>query len=224
MSASDAISVSRVSVRFLLGKDSPVADSAFDLSLITATWRRPKLLAHCLQAVAGQQLGGLKLEHIVVSDGPDRTAEALCAEASARFVALEEHAGNFGATARDRGIELARGRYLAFWDDDNLYEPFAAAVQFAAAQQADVGVVRVKHWSVTQKRYRLIPQHWNGKARPGHIDTMCLCVRRELAQSVLWQTPPTGRGTDHRWLSRVLQRNPQVRFSPQCIGAHLAFD
>jgi len=201
-----------------------MAGTGCDLSIITPTWRRPKLLAHCLQAVAGQSLGGLKLEHIVVSDGPDPTAEALCAGTPTRFAALPDHAGNFGASARDHGIQMARGKYVAFWDDDNLYESHAAAVQFAAAQQFDLGVVRVKHWSVTARRFRLIPRRWNGTARPGDIDTMCLCVRRELAQSVAWQAPPTGRGTDHRWLTRVLQQNPRIHYAPQCIGSHLAFE
>ena len=45
-----------------------------DLSVITATWHRPQLLALCLAQFSQQSIGNLRCEHIVVSDGSDDRA------------------------------------------------------------------------------------------------------------------------------------------------------
>ena len=51
---------------------------SIDLSVITATWRRPQLLSLCLRPIRQtQSLGNLRrCEQIVVSDGPDERAAA----------------------------------------------------------------------------------------------------------------------------------------------------
>lgn len=202
-----------------------MATSSIDLSIITATWKRPKFLAHLLDAVARQTLGGIQIEHLVISDGPDPVSRAVAAAASCRYHELQAHGGHYGAACKDRGIALAQGRYLCFWDDDNLYEPHAAATLLATAAAADLGIVRARHWSVTSRKYVLIPRQWRGKIQPGDIDTLCVCVKRELASQEPWFQPEeTGRGTDHRWLSRILSHHPVVHYAPVCVGTHLAFD
>lgn len=193
------------------------------LSIITATWQRPKSLAGLLASVSRQSLGNLKIEHIVVSDGPDAVTSALLNQSATRYLELESNQGNFGAAAKDLGIRAAKGEYVCIWDDDNLYEPHAASALFSAASGFDLGIVQAEHWSVTRKRYVTIPADWDGTVKPGQIDTMCLCVRKSVAEKSAWHQPPQGRGTDHRWLSRLLEHQPTVHFVPVTIGKHLTF-
>ncbi|MEZ6066059.1 MAG: glycosyltransferase family A protein [Planctomycetaceae bacterium] len=120
-------------------------DTHCDISVITATRQRPKHLEACLHHFRQQSLGGLRAEHIVVSDGPDDYARRQVQSYGARYDQLPESAGQWGAAAKDRGIELARGRYVCFWDDDNWYEPHALATLYTTAFGFDIGVVQCRY-------------------------------------------------------------------------------
>lgn len=188
------------------------------LSVITATWQRPKHLALCLWQYAQQSTGGLACEQLVVSDGPDQIARGLAQQYGARYVEREEPGGQAGAFAKDAGIEAARGNYVCFWDDDNQYERHALAALYGAAYGADIGVVQTKHRDAGG--FRVIPSEWTGNFQLNQIDTMCVCVCRRLAERVRW-SDGTVPGTDHQWLTQLAEQAEQIRFVPVIIGRHL---
>ena len=195
---------------------------AFDLSVITATCRRPALLANCLSQFQQQSVGILRCQHLVVSDGIDPQARALCRQFGATYFERPVPGGQWGALARDVGIREATGRFVCFWDDDNLYELHALATLYSVAVDADIGVVQTRYRCRTRPGQVTIPRRWNGSFQRGDVDTMCVCVRRELALQESWeQPPPTRPCTDWRWLQRLEQHQPQVRFVPIVIGWHL---
>ncbi|WP_339612635.1 glycosyltransferase family A protein [uncultured Rubinisphaera sp.] len=197
--------------------------ASIQLSVITNTWQRPKHLAGLLQQLSRQSLGGLSIEHLVISDGLDPIAAALVKNSTSRYFELEAHQGCYGVAAKDLGISRAQGEYVCLWDDDNLYEPHALAALYCSASGHDIGIVQAEHWSVTNRRYVQIPRNWTGKVQPGDIDTMCLCVRAELAKSIPWNLPPHKRGMDHRWLNRLLAEPRDVHHVEIVIGKHLTF-
>lgn len=94
------------------------------ISVIIPTYRRPDLLAHCLQALKLQSIGHDDFEVIVVSDGPDpltarRVQEAGCSgELNLRYYSLPSRQGP--AAARNAGWKQASGDLIAFTDDDCL--------------------------------------------------------------------------------------------------------
>ena len=198
-------------------------NSVYDMTVITATHQRPAQLVNCLSQFQGQSVGSLRCEHLVVSDGIDRQARFLCGQFGARFIERPEPGGQWGSLARDVGIREAQGRYVCFWDDDNLYEPHALATLFAAGDDTDIGVVQTRYRCRTRPGQFAIPRQWTGLFVKGDVDTMCVCVRRELALKELWerQPPPTQPTTDWHWLNRLEQYQPRIRFVPIVIGWHL---
>jgi len=202
---------------------SPLRRDECDLTVITATCQRPAQLANCLAQFRQQSVGNLRCEHLVVSDGIDPQARWLAREAGARCIERLEPGGQWGSLARDVGIREAAGRYVCFWDDDNLYEPHALACLFAAAVDVDVGVVQTRYRCRTRAGQITIPRQWNGTFQQGDVDTMCVCVRQELALREAWEQhpPPTRPTTDWNWLHRLEQLQPRVRFVPIVIGWHL---
>ena len=88
-------------------------------SIIVPTYRRHDQLARCLDAVAALDFPRDQFELLVVDDGspnpPVDLVDSLDGLIDARLVCAR-HAGP--ATARNTGARLARGRYLAFTDDD----------------------------------------------------------------------------------------------------------
>lgn len=185
----------------------------YDLSIITATWNRPKWLRNCCEQVRQQSISGVNWEHVIVSDGPDETAKQIAQDYSARFDALSQHVGDRGASCNNLGIELARGRYVVFFDDDNIYYPHALSALYTSAQQVEIGVCQTRH------RDRIIPPSPKEPLRFGQVDSMCLCVKTEFARREQW---PYRRGsTDWGWLERLLKHKPRIRITPMIIGEHL---
>ncbi len=194
-----------------------------DLSVITATCQRPAQLAVCLAQFQAQQFGGLRCEHLVVSDGIDPHARWLAKQSGARYLERPEPGGQWGSLARDAGIEASAGRYVCFWDDDNLYEPHALAALWSAAEGADIGVVQTRYRCRTRPGAITIPRRWAGQFVAGDVDTMCVAVRREIAIREQWeQSPPPDRPTtDWDWLRRLQRHTVNIRFVPIKIGWHL---
>jgi glycosyltransferase involved in cell wall biosynthesis len=97
-----------------------------DRPLVTAvvpTFDRPETLVRAVESVVAQAYRPLEL--VVVDDNPTRPAEELLADVdtgsltSVEFVREGGHAG--AGAARNTGIEAARGKYVAFLDDDDYW-------------------------------------------------------------------------------------------------------
>jgi glycosyltransferase involved in cell wall biosynthesis len=94
------------------------------LSVVIPTYRRPKLLLNCLGALLAQRFHPESFEIIVVSDGPDEVTESVLANLDVRnlpriryFNTVEKKGP---AAARNYGWLNARGKLIAFTDDDCL--------------------------------------------------------------------------------------------------------
>jgi len=184
-----------------------------DLTTVVASCR-PRQLDACLRQYRAQR-PGFTTELVVVAEGDD-TLAAVARRHDADRIILKPVEGNSGAAAKDVGIRLARGRYVNFWDDDNLYAPYALAAALTAAWGVDLGVTQCDH----SQQGRTLPAELPRDFRLGEIDTMCLCVRRELALAASWHDH-RGPGTDWYWLAKLLQRRPTWRFVPIVVGRHL---
>jgi glycosyltransferase involved in cell wall biosynthesis len=87
-------------------------------SIVVPTRDRPDLLAEALRSVLGQTLPDF--ECIVVDDGGTGTMEV---PGDPRIRVVRRHATGGPAAARNTGVEAAKGRFIAFLDDDDLYLP-----------------------------------------------------------------------------------------------------
>lgn len=116
------------------------------LSIVVATYDRPAHLARTLQSCLDQRNAlGLGLEIVVVDNHPSGSAEPVCArlEPGAAFpIRYVRDLTRNMATLRNRGFAEARGRWLAFIDDDEIADPdwSDALVGAARATGADVVV------------------------------------------------------------------------------------
>ncbi len=90
-----------------------------DFSIIVPTFQRPEGLRRCLAALLRMDYPADRYEVIVVDDGSDPPVEPLVREAvgaaTCRFIRQENHGPG---PARNAGAAQARGRWLAFTDDD----------------------------------------------------------------------------------------------------------
>jgi glycosyltransferase involved in cell wall biosynthesis len=107
-----------------------------DITAIIPTHDRAGLLTTTLRTVVWQQ--DVSLEVLVVDDG-SADAEAVTAAVAGfdddRIRILRHDAPQGVCTARNRGAEEARGAWLAFADDDDLWAPDKLARQLKAARE-----------------------------------------------------------------------------------------
>ncbi|HEX6207479.1 MAG TPA: glycosyltransferase family 2 protein, partial [Actinomycetota bacterium] len=107
-----------------------------EISAIVPTHNRAGLLTTTLRTVLWQR--DVSLEVVVVDDGSsDATADLVEGLGDPRVRLVRHDAPRGVSTARNRGASEARGDWLAFCDDDDLWAPDKLARQLAAARDGD---------------------------------------------------------------------------------------
>jgi glycosyltransferase involved in cell wall biosynthesis len=90
-----------------------------DFSIIVPTRDRPAQFTRCLQALSALRFPTQAYEVVVVDDGSAAPLDSIVRPFLARMqVKLVRQTPEGPAAARNRGAALARGRFLAFTDDD----------------------------------------------------------------------------------------------------------
>lgn len=110
------------------------------VSVVVATYNRSRVLRHAVASVAASTLGGWEL--IVVGDACSDDSEEVVRSFGDPRMRWENLPSNCGDQSgpNDRGVSLARGRYVAFLNHDDLYLPahLETAVTFLDATGADL--------------------------------------------------------------------------------------
>lgn len=191
------------------------------ISVVTPTWRRRRFALNTIQQVRHQRRAGFDVEHLVVSDGPDPLLHAICDQYGAHYheLAAGPH-HDFGAAARDAGNALAAGDYIAWWDDDNYYEPdyLQTLADVLAVGTFDVAVCQVMHWEPAGAR--IIPGRWTGEPRLNWIDTACIVARADLARRERW-VDGTPTINDFEYFTRLWRHTPRVAWLDRVLADHL---
>jgi glycosyltransferase involved in cell wall biosynthesis len=103
-----------------------------EVSVVVPTHDRSRLLGLTLRSILWQR--DVDLEVIVVDDGSADDPAAVVAGLGDARVRLVRHARPLGVSvARNRGIAEARGGWVGFCDDDDLWSPDKLHQQLAAA-------------------------------------------------------------------------------------------
>ncbi len=106
-----------------------------EITAIVPTHNRSNLLKQTLRSVVSQR--GVDLEVVVVDDGSTDDVAAVVGALEDQRIRLIRHDRPMGvSTARNHGAKVAKGDWLAFCDDDDLWSPDKLARQLAAAAEA----------------------------------------------------------------------------------------
>jgi glycosyltransferase involved in cell wall biosynthesis len=104
------------------------------VTVVVPTYNRARLIGETIESILAQTFSDLEL--IVVSDGCTDCTEAVVEAFCDRRIRMVRQT-NSGGPARPRniGIELARGKYVAFCDDDDLWMPQKLEKQVAVMER-----------------------------------------------------------------------------------------
>jgi len=117
-----------------------------EISVIIPVYNRPELLREAVESVFAQSFTDYEL--IIVDDGSTDETAAVAAElaeseaSSGRCRVLTIPHSGFAGAARNRGVETAEGRYIAFLDSDDTWMPEKLELQSACMSS---GGHRISH-------------------------------------------------------------------------------
>jgi O-antigen biosynthesis protein len=157
-------------------EDSRIA--AFELgplvSVVIPTFRRGALLARAVASALSQDYA--PFEVIVVGDGcPELSSSAFAPEPRVRVHNLSKNHGAGGAAPRNYGIAAARGRLIAYLDDDNSWAPCHLSSLVGRLLESSAS-------------FAFSSMHVDGKTleftepKLGSIDTSCIVHERALIE------------------------------------------
>lgn len=115
--------------------------SMIKISIIVAVYNAEKYLRRCLDSILGQSFKDW--ECLLIDDGSTDASPALCdsyAAADGRFRAFHKPNGGVGS-ARQTGLENAKGEYVAHIDSDDWVEPDMLEQLYAKAKETGADVV-----------------------------------------------------------------------------------
>ncbi len=107
------------------------ASGAPDVSVVIPTFERPEMLKEALRSVHAQSYDG-SAEILVVNDSPRGKLGPVIAHDFPLVHVVAEGTGCGATGARNRALAVAKGKYIAFLDDDDLWEPDYLKIQLAA--------------------------------------------------------------------------------------------
>ena len=153
------------------------------VSIIIPTYNREHLLSRAIQSVLNQTYQDFEL--IIVDDGSTDDTGEVVKNFNCEIIKYIRHDKNRGlAAARNTGIRIARGDYIAFQDSDDEWMPEKLEKQIRAFETASpaVGIVYTGRYRIiNDKKDYAPPAKWT----PRDGDLSCSLLK------ACWVSPPT---------------------------------
>jgi glycosyltransferase involved in cell wall biosynthesis len=209
-----------------------------EISVIVCTYNRAAALAGALRSVVQQETGGeFHFEVVVLDDRSTDDTRAVVERLGAQSPVPVRYVRTEGYPAsRNRGVEEARGAWVAYFDDDQLAESDWLRELYRAALQTGAAIVggarRLRFVSPPAQPCGLVTRSILGEKE--HGAELCRCNRVSLAVSgnVLIRRDvfsafggfatnmPCGM-TDIDFTRRALERGVASWYAPTAVVHHL---
>ena len=153
------------------------------VSVIIPTYNRANLIKRSVESVLNQTYKNLEL--LIIDDGStDNTKKIIDTLNDKRIIYIKQQ--NQGASAaRNKGIENARGEYIAFQDSDDVWHLDKLEKQIIALQRNSADVVFCKMFAFGNLRRRIVSDNFkqgflDKKDLPLGISTQSILGKRNI--------------------------------------------
>lgn len=116
---------------------------AIDISVIIPIYNVEEYLGMCLESILSQTIEQGKIEVILVDDGSTDNSGKIASFYAGKYDNFScIHQKNSGlSSARNAGLDVARGKYIYFLDSDDALKPHALETLYSKAVQNNVELV-----------------------------------------------------------------------------------
>ena len=122
-----------------------------DISIIIPVYNTEKYLKRCIDSIIRQQ--NVTMEIILVDDGSTDTSPQICDEYASKYKNIHVlHITNSGpATAKNKGMKIAQGDYIALTDSDDAMKPDMLGEMVRAAREHKADIVCCNYLQIDEK-------------------------------------------------------------------------
>ena len=205
--------------------------SDIKVSVIVPCYNVEKLLPKCLDSLVNQTLTDIEI--ICVNDASPDNGIAILRDYEARYpnvhvIDLKENVRQGGA--RNRGMEIARGEYIAFVDSDDYVEPDMYEKLYARAQATGADVVACDYDAVDENyqflyRDKVDRSHLCGEITDDNRDEFLVLIgsvwskiyRQSFIESLGIKFPEKISYEDNCFVPSVGVHVKRFEYVPQCL-------
>ncbi len=188
------------------------------VSVILPVYNGEEFLDDAIQSVLAQSYRTLEL--IVVDDGStDRTREIALSYPKVKYI-HQLHRG--AAAARNNGILASFGKYLAFLDADDLWQPDKLSIQVNAFEMypaVEIVTGHVQQFSNSDsesphaRNYR-----FSNEPMPGYLLIAILIKRDVLAKVGMFDESCNSEAEVIDWFVKIREKKPNILVLPQLVA------
>jgi glycosyltransferase involved in cell wall biosynthesis len=188
------------------------------ISCIIPVFNGERYLAEALESIFKQTYRPIEI--IVADDGSTDGSAAVVTGYGSQICYLKQ--SNAGpATARNLGLSVARGDFVAFLDADDLWHPEKLerqAARFRARPELDYCVAHAQNFWIPElsQENDKFRDHRISKALPAYV-TGTLLVRRELFTTVRAFDPSLAHGDSTQWFLRAAEHGAVGELMPDVL-------
>lgn len=184
------------------------------ISVIIPSYNRARTIERSIRSVLNQTY--TDIECIIVDDcSTDNTREVIESidDSRVRYACLEKNQG--ACAARNRGIEMARGEYIAFQDSDDAWTEDKLEIQLKKMIEvnADVCFCRKQIFSETGEFLKFTAQDLQEGFIPyhvlyssSHVSTQTILAKRKVVEECLFD-PKVKKAQDYEWTLRAAEHH-----------------
>ena len=128
------------------------------ISVIIPTYNRGQTISKSVQSVLNQSY--IDLEVIIIDDGSTDNTEKIILELEDSRISYYKNTSNIGACgSRNKGIEIAKGEFIAFQDSDDEWLPEKLKEQINFLKKVDCDVVFCSMERLLGKKKEIYPPY-----------------------------------------------------------------
>jgi glycosyltransferase involved in cell wall biosynthesis len=196
------------------------------ISCIVPVYNGERFLAEALDSILAQTYRPLE---ILLSDDGSTDGTPEVAARYAKQIRYLKHANAGPGAARNRGLELAQGEFVALLDADDLWHPEKLERQMARFEKRpdlDVCVTHFQNFwtSETAEEEQQEPDHPLLKPWPGYAVPTMLARQYVFTEKVGLYDEQVRHGENTEWFLRAAERNVRIDLLPDVLVHRRLYD
>ncbi|SEI84028.1 Glycosyl transferase family 2 [Propionispira arboris] len=126
------------------------------VSIVMPIYNAEKYVSQAIDSVLNQTMTDFEL--ILINDGSTDKSAEICASYARndqRITLIHQKNGGI-CSARNKGLTLARGEYIAFIDNDDVYLPDLLEENYILAKKYNADILKYGNQYIKQKNFQLM--------------------------------------------------------------------
>lgn len=209
-----------------------MSEKEIRVSVIIPVYNVENYIRKCLDSIVGQHFDKNTLQVILINDGSTDSSAEICAEYCEKYDYFELYNVENGGQARARniGIDIAKGKYIAYLDSDDSLSPdtLESTASFFDEHYDEIDLVTYKIVPVLKGVRKKVHFRYDFLKKTGVYDltqsdnyyitqtNMNIVVKNKGDENVLFDTTPNYKHEDQLYCTDVLREKMKIGFVDDC--------